>query len=110
MPSPEENEAFVEETADLYRDYLNPTLPNLLKFMGFGTVAQSARGMILTDVAGEEWLDFLGGLGVFSMGHSHPHIVAAVREQLERLPLSIPILFNRPQAELAELLARITPG
>jgi putrescine aminotransferase len=33
-----------------------------------------------------------------------------VREQIERMPLSIPILFNRRQAELAALLARITPG
>jgi putrescine aminotransferase len=110
MPSPEEIEAFVDETADKYREYLNPTLPNLLKFMGFGTIGARSRGMIITDVAGEEWLDFLGGLGVFSMGHSHPRIIAAVREQLEQMPLSIPILFNRKQAELAELLASITPG
>src|SRR5205823_1513721 len=39
-----------------------------------------------------------------------PRIIAAVREQLERMPLSIPIVFNRRQAELAQLLARITPG
>src|ERR1051326_62604 len=110
MLSPEENEAFVDETAELYRAYLNPSLANLLKFMGFGAVGDRSRGMVITDTAGEEWLDFLGGLGVFSMGHSHPRIVAAVREQLERMPLSIPILFNRRQAELAELLARITPG
>jgi putrescine aminotransferase len=110
MPSPNEIEAFVEETAELCRAYLNPTLPNLLKFMGFGAVGASSRGMTIVDTAGEEWLDFLGGLGVFSMGHSHPRIVAAVRDQLERMPLSIPILFNRKQAELAQLLARITPG
>lgn len=110
MANPEAAETFVEETAELYRRYLNPTLPNLLRFMGYGAVAVSARGMIVTDSAGEEWLDFLGGLGVFSLGHSHPRVVAAVREQLERLPLTVPILFNRPQAELAEQLAAITPG
>jgi putrescine aminotransferase len=110
MLDPEAVEAFVEETAEKYRRYLNPSLSNLLKFMGFGTVPEFSRGVTLTDVAGEEWLDFLGGLGVFSLGHSHPKVVAAVREQLEQLPLTIPIFLNRRQAELAELLAEILPG
>jgi putrescine aminotransferase len=110
MLDPERNEAFVDETAELYRRYLNPTLPNLIKFMGYGAVAASARGMTVTDSAGEEWLDFLGGLGVFSLGHSHPAVIAAVRAQLEKLPLTVPVLFNRAQAELAEQLAAITPG
>src|SRR2546426_948552 len=78
--------------------------------MGFGTVPEFARGVTLTDVAGEEWLDFLGGLGVFSLGHSHPKVVAAVREQLEKLPLTIPIFLNRRQADLAERLAEVLPG
>jgi putrescine aminotransferase len=103
-------EAFVDETAEKYRRYLNPSLSNLLKFMGFGTVPEFARGVTLTDVAGEEWLDFLGGLGVFSLGHSHPKVIAAVREQLEKLPLTIPIFLNRRQADLAELLAEVLPG
>jgi putrescine aminotransferase len=110
MQNAEAAEAYVDETAEYYRRYLNPTLPNLLKFMGYGAVAQSAQGMTITDSAGEEWLDFLGGLGVFSLGHRHPRVVAAVREQLEQLPLTVPILFNRQQAELAERLAAITPG
>src|SRR5437868_2910142 len=103
-------EALIEETAELYRKYLNPTLPNLLKFMGFGTVPCRSEGMYLTDVEGNAWLDFLGGLGVFSLGHRHPRVIAAVREQLEVLPLQIPIFFNRPQAQLAARLAQITPG
>src|SRR5947209_13622006 len=110
MRDPEAVEAFVEETAEKYRRYLNPSLSNLLKFMGFGTVPESARGVTLTDVAGEEWLDFLGGLGVFSLGHSHPKVVDAVREQLEKLPLTIPIFLNRRQADLAERLAEVLPG
>jgi putrescine aminotransferase len=110
MYDPEAAEAYVEETAEKYRRYLNPSLANLLKFMGFGTVPEFSRGVTLTDVAGEEWLDFLGGLGVFSLGHSHPKVIAAVREQLAKLPLTIPIFLNRRQADLAELLAAILPG
>lgn len=108
--TPEEIEALVERTAEQYSDHLNPNLPNLLKFMGFGTVSQSADGMYLTDVEGNQWLDFLGGLGVFSLGHRHPKVVAAVQRQLERMPLTIPIFFNQLQAELAERLADLLPG
>lgn len=108
--TPEEIENYVEATAAIYQEHLNPTLPNLLKFMGYGTVSQSTDGMFLTDVAGNEWIDFLGGLGVFSLGHRHPKVVAAVRDQLERMPLTIPTFFNRQQAELAALLAEILPG
>lgn len=108
--NPAELEAFVEETAQKYAEYLNPSLANLLKFMGFGTVAYSTDGMTLTDVEGNEWLDFLGGLGVFSLGHRHPRVVAAVRDQLERMPLTLPVFFNRQQADLAELLAEVLPG
>lgn len=49
----------MEETAERYRRFLNPTLPNLIKFMGYGAMATSPRGMIVTDSAGEEWLGCL---------------------------------------------------
>jgi putrescine aminotransferase len=108
--TPEEVEAAVEQTSERYQQYLNPTLPNLLKFMGFGTIGASTDGMILTDIEGNEWLDFLVGLGVFSLGHRHPAVVAAVQRQLNEMPLTIPLFFNQKQAELAELLAQILPG
>jgi putrescine aminotransferase len=108
--TPEETEALVDATAEQYQEYLNPTLPNLLKFMGFGTISHSTDGVTLTDIEGNEWLDFLGGLGVFSLGHRHPKVMAAVREQLERMPLTLPLFFNRQQSELAEVLAEILPG
>lgn len=108
--SPDELEGLLDAVSEKYQRYLNPSLPNLLKFMGFGTISHSTDGMYLRDVEGNEWLDFLGGLGVFSLGHRHPAVVAAVREQLDRQPLTIPIFFNQLQADLAELLAEILPG
>jgi putrescine aminotransferase len=108
--TPAAAEALIEETAEIYARHLNPSLPTLLKFMGYGTIPESSEGMVLRDVEGNEWLDFLGGLGVFSLGHRHPRVVAAVREQLDRLPLQIPIFFNRLQAELARELAALLPG
>jgi putrescine aminotransferase len=55
-------------------------------------------------------LDFLGGYGVFTFGHRHPEIIAAVKDQLDRIPLSCKVMLNDRQAELAEKLATIAPG
>lgn len=107
---PASTEELIESTAEAYQDHLNPRLAGLLKFMGFGTVVASSAGMTLTDVDGEEWLDFLGGLGVFNLGHRHPRVIEAVQRQLDALPLSLPVFFNRQQAELATLLAEVLPG
>src|SRR5690349_12472940 len=47
-------------------------------------VAAEGRGALLTDVDGNTFVDFAGGVGVLAVGHSHPHVVAAVQEQAER--------------------------
>jgi len=101
---------FVDDTIDKYRRYVNPGLATLMDFVGFHAVEWEGHGVIVRDSAGTEYLDFLGGYGVFALGHAHPQVVRAVEEQLRRLPLSSRVLFNRPMAELAERLAQITPG
>jgi putrescine aminotransferase len=93
-----------------YRDYVNPGLAALVKFMGFDAVEDSARGAIVRDTQGNEYIDCLGGFGALSLGHSHPKVVAAVRAQLDRMPLSSKILLNPLQAALCQRLAEITPG
>ena len=50
----------------------------------FPIVAESARGVTLTDVDGNTFIDFAGGVGCLNVGHSHPDVVAAAQEQLER--------------------------
>ena len=47
-------------------------------------MAESARGATITDVDGNTFVDFTGGVGVLNVGHSHPRVVAAAQEQLER--------------------------
>jgi 4-aminobutyrate aminotransferase/(S)-3-amino-2-methylpropionate transaminase len=42
-----------------------------------------AKGALLTDVEGREYIDFAGGIGVNNVGHWHPKVLAAIREQLE---------------------------
>jgi 4-aminobutyrate aminotransferase/(S)-3-amino-2-methylpropionate transaminase len=47
-------------------------------------VAAEGRGAALTDVDGNTFIDFTGGVGCLNVGHSHPRVVAAAQEQLER--------------------------
>src|SRR5215210_568508 len=50
----------------------------------FPIVAAEARGSTLTDVDGNTFIDFTGGVGCLNVGHCHPQVVSAAQEQLER--------------------------
>ncbi|MCS7265314.1 MAG: aspartate aminotransferase family protein [Armatimonadetes bacterium] len=80
-----------------------------MKFAGVEGIETYAEGVWVYDEKGNRYLDFLAGFGALNFGHRHPKIVAAVKEQLEKMPLSSRVLFNALQAELAEALAQITP-
>ena len=102
--------AEIDRIIGLTKDYVNPGLARLLQFGGFGDVEESAQGCTVTTMSGAKFLDFVGGFGVFSLGHRHPAVVSAVQSQLERMALSTRTFFNAPQAKLAERLAQIAPG
>ncbi|MHB2017771.1 MAG: aspartate aminotransferase family protein [Candidatus Xenobia bacterium] len=102
--------ASLRHVEDQYRKYHNPTLVRLVKFGGYGAVETRAEGMYVYDEAGTPWLDFAGGYGVFAFGHCHPRILAAVEQQLHRMPLSAKVFFNAPLADFCERLAGVTPG
>ncbi|MFH0802905.1 MAG: aminotransferase class III-fold pyridoxal phosphate-dependent enzyme [bacterium] len=104
------NREILEEVQRKYRDYLSPSLARLMKFSGYNAVEWTGEGVIVRDLDGNEYLDFAGGYGVFSLGHRHPKVLAAVEDQLKRLPLSAKVFFNKPLADLAELLGTLTPG
>jgi len=103
-------EQIIEETIEKYSEYINPSLASLMRFAGFGDVEESALGTIVKDYSGNEYIDCLGGYGVFALGHRNPEVIAAVQDQLGKMPLSSKIFFNKPLADLGELLAKITPG
>jgi 4-aminobutyrate aminotransferase / (S)-3-amino-2-methylpropionate transaminase / 5-aminovalerate transaminase len=73
-------------------------------------VVREARGATLTDVDGNTFLDFTGGVGCLNVGHSHPLVVAAAQEQLERFShTDFTIVPYEPYVELAERLLALTP-
>ena len=100
----------LHEVSRLYRQHISPDLARLMKFGGPGSLEVSARDCRVTDHLGRVYLDFAGGYGVFSLGHAHPEVVAAVAEQLQKLPLSSRVLLNPAQAYLARDLAALAPG
>jgi putrescine aminotransferase len=81
-----------------------------MQFGGFGDIEETAQGCVLTTATGAQYLDFVGGFGVFSVGHRHPRVVEAVHRQLDRMPLSTRTFFNEPLSLLAERLGQVAPG
>jgi acetylornithine/N-succinyldiaminopimelate aminotransferase len=63
------------------------------------------EGTRLWDVDGVEYLDFLCGISVTSLGHCHPRVVAAIREQVGRLMHTSNLFYTEPAMRLAERLA-----
>lgn len=73
-------------------------------------VAQRAEGALLTDVDGNVFLDFVGGIGAMNIGHSQPDVLKAARAQLDALAhTGFQIINTEPAIALAELLNKLVP-
>jgi 4-aminobutyrate aminotransferase/(S)-3-amino-2-methylpropionate transaminase len=71
----------------------------------------SARGAVVRDVEGREYIDFGGGIGVMNIGHSHPKVVAAIKAQAEKFQHTCFMVSPYEVAiKLADRLCRVTPG
>ena len=67
-----------------------------------------AQGAYLWDKNGDEYLDFYGGHAVISIGHTHPHYVEKITDQLSKIGFYSNAVINNLQVELAEKLGQIT--
>jgi 4-aminobutyrate aminotransferase/(S)-3-amino-2-methylpropionate transaminase len=73
-------------------------------------VIAEARGATITDVDGNTFIDFSGGVGCLNVGHSHPSVVAAARDQLERFThTDFTIVPYEVYVTLAERLTETAP-
>ncbi len=72
----------------------------------FPVVITEGAGAKLWDINGREYLDFVAGIAVCSLGHSHPQVVVAVKEQLDKLIHVSNLYYTQPQTQLAELLVK----
>ncbi len=72
---------------------------------------KEARGAVMVDVDGRELIDFAGGIGVNNVGHCHPKVVAAIRDQAGKfIHTCFHVAMYEPYVELAERLNQLAPG
>lgn len=112
--SESELHGFIEETVDSYEQYVNRGFLSYRKSVTeagqFAALEWCGEGSMLRDALGREYIDCLGGYGIFSAGINHPRIVKAVTDQMRRMALNSQELLEPWRAALARLLAGITPG
>lgn len=110
----EEAEWITKETVDGFREYVNPGFLEYRKTVTeggqFAAVEWSDSGACFKDVNGKEYIDCLGGFGIYNVGHRNPKVVKAVTDQLKRQALHSQDLLDPLRAMLAKILADITPG
>lgn len=76
-----------------------------------GIYAARAQGAELWDVEGKRYIDFIGGIGVLNVGHSHPKVVEAIKKQTDEfLHTAFGIAQYEGYVEVCENLNRLTPG
>lgn len=95
-------------TKDIFDSYSENIL---LTYTRVPHIFVKGKGCVLTDIHGKKFLDFFPGWGVGNLGHCHPKVVAAIRDQVDKL-IHIPNNLYHPNlAKLAKELIRVSfPG
>jgi taurine--2-oxoglutarate transaminase len=97
-----------EEIIQLNREY------TFFSWAAQGTVnpipVARADGVYIWDADGKRYLDFSAQLMNVNIGHSHPKVIQAIKDQADRLLYAAPAFATQPRGELGRLLAEITPG
>src|SRR6202040_3558298 len=91
-----------EQIAERERQFLLQT------YNRYPVVLTRGKGVFLYDIDDKRYLDFVSGLGVNALGHSHPRIVKAIREQAGKLIHSSNLYYHPYQGPLAAALAKVT--
>lgn len=94
-------------TKEQYARYVLPVVAQGVE----PVVVASARGRTVTDVDGKDYLDCFSGISVVNAGHNHPKVIAAAREQMEKLVHCCSYVYQVPVVgQLAEQLSDLVPG
>ena len=100
-------ESLAQSVRDKHAEYLFPSVANYYREP---VVLESGSGLRVRDADGREYLDFFGGILTVSVGHCDPRVTAPLKAQIDRLGHVSTLYPTMPIVELAERLARITPG
>jgi acetylornithine/N-succinyldiaminopimelate aminotransferase len=91
-----------EQIAELERQYLLQT------YNRYPVVLARGKGVFLRDIEGKKYLDFVSGIGVNALGHAHPRIAKAIRDQAAKLIHVSNLYYHEYQGPLAEKLCKLT--
>lgn len=95
------------DTIEKYERYVTTRMVSHLEPI----VVDRAEGAVLKTLDGKEYIDCFAGIAVVNAGHVHPKVAAAAKAQIDRLVHACSYIYYVPSvADLAEVLARITPG
>jgi len=96
------NESLLELRKRYVPQAVYNTIPSFIK---------TAKGARMTDIEGFEMIDFAGGIGTVNVGHCHPKVVNAIKDQAEKyIHTCFHVAMYEPYIELAKNLCEITPG
>ena len=115
-PDPDEDarDLIAKRTVEDYDAHYTPGLVRYRKSVteagDFAAIEWTGEGTTVRDLRGREWIDCLGGYGIYNLGIRHPEVIAAVTAQLRRNPLPTQELLDPVRAMLCRLLADIAPG
>lgn len=74
-------------------------------------IVAKASGSTIIDIDGNQWIDFAGAIGTLNVGHTHPKVTEAVKQQVEKfLHPGFNVMMYEGYINLAEKLCEITPG
>jgi putrescine aminotransferase len=109
---PHEQQKIVEDSVYNFTHYVNEAILKHRKSVSndYSVVEWKGEGSVFYDTKGEEYIDWLGGYGVFLLGHRHPNVVNAVKSQIDRYALHSQELIDPLRGYLSKLVADITPG
>jgi len=92
----------LDSIAALERQYLLQT------YSRYPVVLHRGKGVFLFDLEGKRYLDFVAGIGVNALGHAHPRIVKAIRDQAAKLIHVSNLYYHEYQGPLAERLCKLS--
>jgi 4-aminobutyrate aminotransferase / (S)-3-amino-2-methylpropionate transaminase / 5-aminovalerate transaminase len=96
-----------ETTIAKYKEFVNTSFVAAIEPI----VVERAEGATVWDADGTEYIDCFAGISVVNAGHRHPKVIAAVREQLDKVVHAATYIYHVPVvADAAERIAEIAPG
>ena len=107
-----ERQRVIDESVRYWTDHVNEGFLKFRKSVStdYTAVEWEDEGAVFRDIHGKEFIDILGGYGIYVVGHRHPTVMKAVRDQLDRQAIHSQELIDPLRTYLAHLVALITPG